>query len=89
MSPDDRGAAALWWSWSLASVKVETCGSQGLFKKRPEAIALHRNGGFQEKKTGGDTIMLRNVAKVWASRGTSQAMFQTGREAEFVQALKE
>jgi hypothetical protein len=37
----------------------------------------------------GDAVPEDDVAKVWASSGTSQAMFQTGREAEFVQALKE
>jgi hypothetical protein len=67
MNPE---AEALWWSWPLSMVKVEAVGAQGMFKKRPVAIRLDRNGGAD---ADGDTLAFKGVNRLWRNSGSAQA----------------
>jgi hypothetical protein len=81
MRPGLQEGAALWWSWPLASTAVSGVGVQGLFKKRPNAIRLDRNGGVDDDE--GDTIVLKYVSRLYRSSGS----FQSGQEGSLLKAL--
>jgi len=74
LSPNSKAEPALWWAWPLSSLKVETEGSQGLFKKRPTDITLRGADG---------TFHLTEVSRLYRNSGN----FQTGQEASFLRAL--
>jgi hypothetical protein len=80
MSPASQTAAALWWAWPLSSTKITAVGTQGLFKKRPTAIRLDRNGGADAE---GDTLILKVVTKLYRKSGK----FQSAQEASLFEAL--
>jgi hypothetical protein len=79
--PASQESAALWWSWSLTSTTVSGVGVQGLFKKRPSAIRLDRNGGVDDND--GDTIVLKHIARLYRNNGS----FQAGQEGSLLEAL--
>jgi hypothetical protein len=80
MSPMSQAAAALWWSWPLSATAVTAVGTQGVFKRRPAAIRLDRNGGVD---SNGDTLVLKIVSKL--DREARQ--FQSAHEASLLEAL--
>jgi hypothetical protein len=82
LSPGPATGPAMWWSWSLGDLDVGSSGSQGVFKKRPQALRLDRNGGVGG--AAGDTIVLKGVAKLLRNSGR----FQTGQEASLLEALR-
>lgn len=40
LAPENDDEPALWWAWHASEIRVETSGSQGMFRKRPETIEL-------------------------------------------------
>jgi len=75
VSPNDETTPAVWWSWSLSALDVETAGSQGFLKKRPVAITLTLEGG---------TIELSAVSRLYRNSGR----YQTGQEGSLLKALE-
>jgi hypothetical protein len=80
ISPQSAGGQPLWWAWPLSDVKVESGGAQGLFKKRPTSIQVHRAGGVDQD---GDSLVFGGVARLYRSSGS----LQTGQEASLLKAL--
>ena len=74
LSPNDKAEPALWWSWPLSSLTVESAGSQGLFKKRPTDITL---------KAADGTFHIKEVSRLYRHSGN----FQSGQEGSFLKAL--
>jgi hypothetical protein len=81
VSPNSAGEPALWWSWPLSTIKVETVGTQGLFKKRPASIRLDRDGGVDADS---DTLALKGVVRLFRNSGRAQP----GQEESLLKALR-
>jgi hypothetical protein len=86
VSPNDPASEALWWAWSLASTRVETSGTRGLFKKRPAAVVVHRGGGYEQD--GGESAIFRQVMHLTPGTGGRHGTFQPRRESELLEALR-
>lgn len=74
IAPDDYGAAALWFSLPLAELEVQTEGSKGLLRKRPEIITL---------SVDGSEVTLGRILRLWRNSGNAQPW----QEKAFVEAL--
>ncbi len=81
LSPASAAGPAIWWSWPLGDLDVGASGSQGIFKKRPQALKLDRDGGIDG--ASGDTIILKSVVKLLPS----SKKFQSGQEGTLLAAL--
>jgi hypothetical protein len=81
VSPNDVAEPALWWAWPLAEISVETVGTQGLIKKRPAGIKVHRGGGVEGD---GDSLAFKDVSRLFRSGG---GRYQTGQEQSLLAAL--
>jgi hypothetical protein len=79
MSPSGSGPA-LWWAWPLSASTVEVHGSQGIVKKRPGKLAVHRAGGVD---ADGDSVVLHIVGRLYPSMGSVQSK----QEASLLNAL--
>lgn len=65
---------AIWFSWSIPSLHVETAGSQGMFKKRPTHITVNAPGAV---------LVMSQVNRLFRSSNS----FQSGQESSFLGAL--
>lgn len=74
VSPNDETTPAVWWSWSLSGLDIQTAGEQGFLRKRPVSIALMRDGA---------TVELSAVSRLWRNSGR----YQDGQEGSLVKAL--
>jgi hypothetical protein len=83
MSPMTKTGQAIWWSWPMDTLAVSAVGSQGLFKKRPQALKLDHNGGVDA--SDGDTLVFKGVSKLFRDSGR----FQTGQESSLFDALRQ
>lgn len=75
VSPNDNTTPAVWWSWSLAGLDIQTTGSQGFLKKRPTLIVLEHDGV---------SIEMSAMSRLWRNSGR----YQTGQEGSLVKALQ-
>lgn len=76
VSPNDGSTSAVWFSWGLPSLDIQTAGSQGFLKKRPMSITLALNGA---------SVELSAVSRLWRNSGR----YQTGQEGSLLKALTE
>jgi hypothetical protein len=74
LSPSEVSTPAVWWSWSLPSIEVETDGELGLFKKRPRVLVLTCESR---------TVELASVSRLYRNSGR----YQTGQENSLLSAL--
>ena len=82
-APESVAVPALWWSWPLTDVTVQTAGKQGLLKKRPEVIMLDFRGGADGNHQDGATVALKAVSEYHREIKS----YQTGRENALLAAL--
>jgi hypothetical protein len=75
VSPNDETTPAVWFSWSLPALKVQTAGEKGFLKKRPTSITLTFDGAI---------IELSALSRLWRNSGR----YQTGQEGSLLKALK-
>lgn len=73
-STNSTADPAIWFSWSIPQLRIETAGSQGVFKKRAAQITVH---GLDATLVLSDVNRLyRNIIK-----------YQTGQENSFLDAV--
>lgn len=73
-STNSKADPAVWFSWSLPSLRIETEGSQGVFKKRPTIITVQGPGAF---------IVMRDVNCLYRNINR----YQSGQENSLLKAL--
>lgn len=73
-STDSKTDPAIWFSWSIPELHIETGGSVGIFKKRPSHIAVVRQD---------TTLIVAYVARLYRNINRSQS----GQEQSFLNAL--
>jgi hypothetical protein len=74
VDPDRSDGTRIWMGMDLSALEVETKGTEGLMKKRPQLVTL-------SSASMGFTLHMREVSQVFGDR------FQTGRSREFVDAV--
>jgi len=72
--PNDGTTPAVWWSWGLPSLDIQTAGSQGFLKKRPTMITLAHDSA---------SIELSGVSRLYRNSGR----YQTGQEGSLLNVL--
>ena len=73
-STNSKADPAVWFSWSLPSLRIETAGSQGMFKKRPTHITVR----------GPDTtLVMSQVNRLYRNSNS----YQSGQESSLLGAL--
>ena len=75
IGPRDPSLPAIWWSWNLSDISVQTEGEQGTFRKRPARITIAAHGA---------SVSLQEVCYV-RNDGSS---YTAGREGAFLKALR-
>jgi hypothetical protein len=73
-STNSKAEPAVWFSWSISALHIDTAGSQGMFKKRPTQITV---------KGPGSTLVMSQVSRLY--RATNR--YQPGQEGSFLSAL--
>lgn len=84
-------AAAVWWSWSRASISVSTPGVSGGGDQPPDRIQLDYLGG---SGNGGATVVLRDIARHYFEFADGRAVsgsgrFETLQAASLLEALSQ
>lgn len=73
-STNSKADPAVWFSWSIPELRIETAGSQGIFRKRPAQITV----------LGQDaTLVLSDVTRFYRNINS----YQRWREKSFLNAL--
>jgi hypothetical protein len=73
-STNSKADPALWLSWSISALHIETAGSQGMFKKRPSRITV---------KGPDSVLVMSHVGRLY--RNTNR--LQQGQEGSLLGAL--